>query len=137
MTSRAQVPPQGETVLVSVITPCFNAEKYIAETIESVLANTAFRSGAARLEYLVFDGGSTDRTCEIVRGLIAQVDLPGVRLELVSEKDGGMYEALAKGMRRATGSIFAYLNAGEFDGLIQSEMQRYARIVATLKLRMD
>ncbi len=69
---------------------------------------TAVRSGRIRLEYLVCDGASTDGTLDVVR------DICGDRAEMISEKDGGMYEALAKGLRRSTGELVSYLNAGDF-----------------------
>ena len=49
----------------TVITPCFNAARYVEETIQSVLAQTAVASGRVELEYWVIDGGSSDGTQEI------------------------------------------------------------------------
>lgn len=92
----------------SIITPCFNAEKYIAETVESVLTQTAVTSGRIELEYLVCDGGSMDDTVKRVEAF----DSPTV--QIVSEPDRGMYDALAKGLQRATGDIVAYINAGDY-----------------------
>ena len=92
----------------SIVTVCRNAARHIEETIESVLSQSVFRSGRCELEYLVFDGASTDGTVEILR----RYESRGVRL--VSEPDGGMYAALAKGLQRTTGDYVAYLNAGDF-----------------------
>jgi glycosyltransferase involved in cell wall biosynthesis len=90
-----------------IVTPCRNAEHLLGETIESVLAQSAFAAGRARLEYRIVDGASTDRTAEIARAYARE----GVTV--VSEPDGGMYDALAKGLDGADGCVCAYLNAGD------------------------
>jgi len=91
----------------SVITPCLNAAAHVVETAASVLGQSALRDGA-ELEYIVCDGGSTDGTLEALRTLAA----PAMRV--ISEPDGGMYDALARGLRLATGDVVAYLNAGDY-----------------------
>ena len=91
----------------TVVTACRNAARYIEETVRSVLVQSAFRSGRCELEYLVFDGASTDGTIEILRPFESQ----GIRV--VSEPDSGFYAALVKGLQRSTGDYVAYLNAGD------------------------
>jgi len=93
---------------ISIITPCLNAERRIAETVESVLGQYAVHSGRAELEYIICDGGSTDRTLAIVESYRNDA------VKIVSGADSGMYDALAKGLKVATGDIVAYLNAGDF-----------------------
>ena len=92
----------------SIITPCFNAERYIHETVESVVSQSAMISGRAVLEYIICDGNSMDMTTDIVRSFKNDA------IDLISRKDRGMYDALAYGMKRATGDIIAYINAGDF-----------------------
>lgn len=92
----------------TVVTACRNAARYIEETVESVLQQSVFRSGRCELEYLVYDGASTDGTLERLRPYESR----GVKV--VSEPDGGLYAALAKGLQGATGDYVAYLNAGDF-----------------------
>ena len=92
----------------SVVTACRNAAAYIEQTVESVLQQSVFRSGACQLEYLVCDGASTDGTLERLRPYEKQ----GVRI--VSQPDGGFYAALAKGLQSVSGDYVAYLNAGDF-----------------------
>jgi glycosyltransferase involved in cell wall biosynthesis len=75
--------------------------------VRSIYDQTALKSGRVELEYIVCDGGSTDNTVEVAR------EESGGRAIVISERDGGMYDALAKGLRRASGDVVAYLNAGD------------------------
>src|SRR5262245_19402311 len=98
----------GFPVKFSVITPCLNAASHIEETITSVGGQAALRDGSATLEHIVCDGGSTDGTLEILR----RMERPHMRIS--SQKDRGMYDALARGLREASGDLVAYLNAGDY-----------------------
>lgn len=91
----------------TVVTACRNAARCIGETVESVLAQSVFRSARCELEYLVYDGASTDATMEVLRPF----ETDGVRV--TCEADAGFYAALAKGLQTATGDYVAYLNAGD------------------------
>jgi glycosyltransferase involved in cell wall biosynthesis len=92
----------------TIITPCLNATQLLEETLHSVLSQRALASGRASLQYIVCDGGSTDGTQDLVRRVGSS------RVTLISEKDRGMYDALAKGMALGKGDIYAYLNAGDY-----------------------
>ena len=87
---------------ISIVTICFNAEATIADTIASVLAQSH-----PELEYWIIDGKSRDRTLDIVAGF------PKDRINLVSEPDKGIYDAMNKGLARATGDAVAFLNADD------------------------
>lgn len=91
----------------TIVTPCFNAEHLLHGTVESIYGQTAVRSGRVNLEYVVCDGASRDRTVEVARAA------SGGHALIHSEPDRGMYEALAHGLRAATGDVVAYLNAGD------------------------
>jgi glycosyltransferase involved in cell wall biosynthesis len=95
---------------ISIITPCLNAERYISETIESVIGQSAILSGRAELEFIICDGNSTDTTHTIVNSYAKN----NCAIKLYSEPDAGMYAALAKGLKYASGEIIAYLNSGDF-----------------------
>ena len=86
----------------SIITVCFNSEKTIADTIRSV--------GAQRysdLEHVIIDGGSKDRTLDIVREI-------GLRNgTVVSGPDEGIYDAMNKGLQAATGDVVCFLNSDD------------------------
>jgi len=95
----------GELPSITVVTPVFNSAAYIREAIESVLGQ-----GYSRLQYIIVDGGSTDGTMEIVNEYRDRVSL------IISEADGGMYDAVAKGFEHATGDILCYINADDLFG---------------------
>lgn len=90
---------------ITLITACYNSASVIRTALESVLRQTW-----PELEYLVIDGGSTDETVEIVREYEPQF---AGRLRWVSEKDRGMYDAINKGIRLATGDVVGILNADD------------------------
>lgn len=94
----------------TIITPCLNAELHIGETIESVIGQSALLSGRAELEYIICDGNSTDNTISIINYYAKS----NRAIQLFSERDTGIYSALAKGLKQASGDIVAYLNAGDF-----------------------
>ena len=91
--------------LLSILTPTFNAESCISQCLENVISQ-----GFTDLEHLVVDGKSTDSTSDLVRDLAASH--PHIRL--ISEDDGGQFDALNKGIRQARGSIIGLLNADSF-----------------------
>lgn len=86
----------------TVVTPNYNMGKYLAETIESVLAN--LRPGD---EYFIIDGGSADGSVEIIRRY--EKHLSG----WASEKDRGYADALAKGFSRSTAEYQCWINCGD------------------------
>jgi glycosyltransferase involved in cell wall biosynthesis len=86
---------------ITIVTPSLNQGRFIRRTIESVLC----QDGVA-IEYLLFDGGSTDETLEILRQY-------GGRFYWVSEKDRGQAAAVNKGWRRARGKYLGWLNSDD------------------------
>ena len=97
---------------ISIITPCFNAEKYIEETISSVINQSAVLEGSIALEYIICDGCSTDKTVDVAQSLLESAP-KACTCQIVSEPDAGMYDALSKGLQMASGDITAYINAGD------------------------
>lgn len=91
---------------VSIITVCKNSEATIRQTIESVLHQT-YR----KIEYILVDGQSTDRTLEIIREC---QDISEGRIQYISEKDDGIYEAMNKGISRASGDIIGIINSDDW-----------------------
>lgn len=93
-------------MLVTIITPCYNSEKTIKRTIESVL-NQTYQD----IEYIIIDGASTDRTIEIARSYVAAFD---GRMRIVSEPDEGIYYAMNKGIRMAKGELIGIINSDDY-----------------------
>jgi len=87
---------------ISIITPTFNRSDYLEETILSVLSQNY-----PNLEYIIIDGGSNDKTLEIINKYKEQLTY------WVSEPDGGMYYAIQKGFEKSTGEIMAWLNSDD------------------------
>ena len=85
---------------ISIVTPTFNAMATLRETIESVLSQDY-----KNWEHIVVDGGSTDGTVDLLRSY--------PHLHWVSEKDNGHWDAMNKGIERASGEIVAILNADD------------------------
>lgn len=88
---------------LSIITPVFNGEKYIEQTINSVLSQTY-----SNIEYIIVDGGSTDRTIQIIEKYKNSVD------KIIYQNDNSMYEAIQTGFNNATGNYFYWLNSDDF-----------------------
>lgn len=91
---------------VSIITPCLNSEKTIRDTIESILGQSY-----QIVEYIIVDGGSTDRTIEIIE---EYVPIFQGRLRYISEKDNGIYDAMNKGILQASGSAIGIINSDDW-----------------------
>lgn len=91
-----------QNLKISVITVSFNAEKCIERTILSVLAQDY-----SNVEYVIIDGGSTDRTMDIVEKYKDRISL------IVSEPDKGIYDAMNKGIKLVTGSWVNFMNSGD------------------------
>lgn len=87
---------------VSVLTVCFNNADTISETIQSVISQRH-----ADLEYIIVDGGSTDRTLEIIEVFKSRIS------KVISEKDEGLYYALNKGIALCTGEVISILHADD------------------------
>ena len=92
-----------ERLKVSMITICYNAEKTIAKTIESVLSQDY-----ENLEYIIVDGGSKDHTVDIIKSY------ENKKIHWISEKDNGISDAFNKGIKMATGDLIGLINADDY-----------------------
>ena len=90
------------TMKISIITVTYNSEKFLGSCIESVI-----NQNYANIEYIIIDGGSVDQTLEIIRSYNGKID------KWVSEPDGGIYEAMNKGIDLASGDVIGILNSDD------------------------
>jgi glycosyltransferase involved in cell wall biosynthesis len=102
-----------DVMKISIITVCYNSVATLATAMESVLSQTY-----PNIEYIVVDGGSADGTFEKTKGYKRKFEAKGYNMKVLSETDDGMYDAINKGVRLATGDIVGILNA---DDLFESE----------------
>ncbi len=88
--------------LITVITVVFNGAETLHDTIKSVMMQSY-----DNIEHIIVDGGSSDETADILRQYDHVIDY------WISEKDAGIYDAMNKGITRATGDIIGFLNADD------------------------
>ena len=88
---------------ISIITVCFNSEATIEETIKSVI-NQDYQN----IEYIVIDGKSTDTTLSIIEKYKRNIT------KIISEKDEGLYFAINKGIKIASGDVIGILHSDDF-----------------------
>ncbi|MFH1478585.1 MAG: glycosyltransferase family 2 protein [Candidatus Omnitrophota bacterium] len=93
----------SERPKVSVVTVCFNSEEFLERTIKSVLSQTY-----EDIEYIIIDGGSKDRTLEILDKYKSKIGY------LLSEQDEGIFDAMNKGIIASKGEILCFLNSDDY-----------------------
>lgn len=100
---------------ICVVTPCLNAESYIADTMYSVVYNTAIMASNVNLYYFILDGKSQDNTVMVAREIADTAVSNNVHITIISEPDKGLYDAIAKGFSLCpSGDIYCYLGAGDY-----------------------
>lgn len=112
---------------ISVITICYNAKASIAKTIESVLEQD-YRP----LQYVIIDGQSKDGTLELVKEYTNKFDEIGVDFLVISENDSGIYNAMNKGIKYATGEWIIYMNSDD-SFYSQSSLSKMSKELSNLK----
>jgi len=88
---------------ISIITATYNNQKTVEHTIQSVLNQTY-----PDIEYIIIDGQSTDETLNIIEKYKNKIH------KVISETDKGMYDALNKGIKMATGDVIGFLHSDDF-----------------------
>ena len=88
--------------LFSIITVVYNGEKFLEKTIASVV-----NQSCKNFEYIIIDGGSTDKSLDIIRKYEKKIDY------WVSEKDNGIYDAFNKGMIVSKGEFIGFINSDD------------------------
>jgi glycosyltransferase involved in cell wall biosynthesis len=97
----------GETYqsMLTVITPVYNGERFIGSCIQNVIDQDC-----SQVEHTIIDGGSSDRTVEIIKEYAGKYP----HIHWISEKDNGQSDAMNKGILKAKGSILGILNVDDF-----------------------
>lgn len=95
----------------SIITITYNAGAFLPRTVESVLSQH-YRD----IEHIIIDGASTDSTISVAQDYMQRsyAAQNGHEVRIVSEPDNGLYDAMNKGLRQASGDYICFLNAGDF-----------------------
>lgn len=106
----------SDTPLISIITVVLNGDSHLEQAIQSVL-----HQGYANIEYIVIDGGSTDKSLDIINNYKDEIDC------LVIEPDKGIYDAMNKGINLAHGELIGLLNADDYyeSDAIESVVNKY------------
>ncbi len=94
---------QSNHPLITIITVVYNGAAHVEQCIQSVLTQSY-----TNIQYIIIDGGSTDGTVDIIQRYESQLHY------WVSEPDGGIYQAMNKGLAKATGHIIGILNADDY-----------------------
>lgn len=103
---------------VSIITVTYNSALYLEDTISSIRKQTY-----KDIEYIIIDGGSTDTTLDIITRHKDVINY------FISEKDNGIYDAMNKGIKAATGNIIGFLNSDDFfydDNVVSSIVNQFS-----------
>lgn len=101
-----------DNISITIITVVYNDKEGLERTVNSVLSQT-YKS----LEYIIVDGGSTDGTLDVIRKYEDKIN------KWISEPDHGIYDAMNKGIRMASGKWLNFMNAGDVfanDDIIRS-----------------
>lgn len=106
---------------ISMITVCYNSSKTIEDTLKSVLSQKY-----KDYEYIIVDGKSKDNTLDIIKEYESKFK---GRLKYISEKDSGLYDAMNKGIKMATGDIIGIINSD--DVIASSDV--FEKVVETFK----
>jgi glycosyltransferase involved in cell wall biosynthesis len=103
-------------VKISIITVVYNNQKTIKDAIESVLSQNY-----TNIEYIIIDGNSNDGTLDVINNYASKIT------NIISEKDDGIYDAMNKGLKLATGDVIGILNSDDLyaDNSILNEVMKH------------
>ena len=105
-------------VLVSIVTPSYNQGQFIEETILSVL-NQSYKN----IQYIIVDGGSTDKTMEVVNKYKDKIDI------IIHESDEGQTDAINKGFKLSKGELVGWINSDDilYPNCVEKVVKKYIK----------
>jgi glycosyltransferase involved in cell wall biosynthesis len=108
---------------ISIITPALNSEKFIGNALESI---HLLQSGDFSIEHIIVDGGSNDKTLDIINGFRNKYD---ANIIVLQGKDKNMYDAINKGLKKMSGDIWACLNTDDqyFPGILEEVVKEFRK----------
>ncbi|MCL1929979.1 glycosyltransferase [Candidatus Saccharibacteria bacterium] len=95
--------------LVSIITPCYNAEKYIVRLLDSILLQSH-----SSIEFIAINDGSTDKTLSILQGYKDRFAEKNIDFRVVSKKNGGVASAVNRGLKEFNGEYITFIDADDY-----------------------
>jgi len=109
---------------ISIVTVTYNSSATLKRTMMSVLEQTY-----PPYEYIIIDGGSSDATLAVIDSVRAGFDEKGIRLLVTSEPDNGIYDAMNKGIKKATGDIIGIINSDDWyeEDALETVAEEYER----------
>lgn len=116
--------------LLSIITVCYNSEKTIKKTINSLLCQSF-----TNFEYIIIDGKSSDKTMKIVKSFEENFKEKNIQFKWISEKDSGIYQAFNKGLKKVNGQWVSFL--GSDDYYLKNALKDYANEILNSNNNLD
>ncbi len=107
-----------KSIIITVVTAVFNADKTLESSILSVIEQKKIYKN---VEYIIIDGGSSDKSIEIIDKYISEIDI------FISERDNGIYDAWNKGLHHSSGDWIIFLGAD--DRLLEKTLEKYIKFI--------
>ena len=98
-----------EKDLVSLITPCYNGERFVHRLLDSVLAQSY-----NNIEHIIVDDGSTDRTAEVIKSYIPKYEAVGKSLIYIYQENGRAASAVNRGLKVVSGAYLSWPDADDY-----------------------
>jgi len=108
--------------MITIITASYNSQKTIKKTIESVLNQTE-----CNFEYIIIDGGSKDKTVDIIVSFLSKFKKKNILFNYISESDRGIYEAWNKGINLSKGNWISFIGADDI--LMNDYIKTYSKFI--------